>query len=80
MLEHRTDQDITEQKEQQRGGTQTAGLRDKIDGDRQTRNAGKNEGLGSTQRIDKMDAEANSQEGKTRNREGGGFQWLQKRS
>ena len=37
----------------------TAGSRDKIDGDGQTRDAGKNEQNGKMQGVDNMDTEAN---------------------
>ena len=45
----------------------TAGLRDKIDRDRQTRGVGKDLGSGRIQGVNKMYTEANSQEGKSRN-------------
>ena len=49
--EHKTDPDATEQKEHQkeRGEMPTAGCRDKMDGDRQTRDVGKNEIQGRMQ-------------------------------
>ena len=65
--EHRMDQDATEQKEQQkeRGETfATPWLKDKINGDGQTSDAGKNEGQGKMQAVDNIDTGANSQEGK----------------
>ena len=66
---HITDQDTTKQKEQQKelGVMSTAWPRDKINGDRQTRDVGRNERKGKMQGVDKMDTEVNSQEGKTGN-------------
>ena len=44
-LRHRKHQDTTQQREQQENGeTPTAGQREKVDGDGQTRDAGNDEG------------------------------------
>ena len=51
------------------GGTLTAELKDKIEGDRQTMGVGRIVGQEKTHGMDKMDTEGNSQEGKTGNLE-----------
>ena len=50
-------------------GTPTAAQMDKIDRDKQTRDAGKNDRYTKMQSVEKMDIEANSQKGKSGNLE-----------
>ena len=59
---------------ERKGQTPTIGPKNKIDGDRHTRDADKNDGQGRIQGVEKTDTEAaNSQEGKTGNFERGGL-------
>ena len=69
------DQDVTEQKEQQKEKweTPTAGLKDKMEGLGQTMHVGRNEEQRRMHRVDNMDTESNSHERKTGNFEEGGL-------
>ena len=82
-IEHITDQDITEQEEQERNRETERDKREKLTYSRvegqnrgglgQIRCLGKNQRQGRTHRVDKVDTEANSQDGKTGDLEGS---WL----
>jgi len=81
-LIHKTDQDTAGQKEQLREGHQGreegGNINSRVEGQDigrlgQTMDVGRNGGQERMHKVDKMDGEGNTQEGKTGNLEGGAF-------